>query len=87
MICAYAPTHCSAEDQKENFFSDLQEAIDSTTENDVPMIVSDINACVGSRIKGNSEWMGVHGCHGIGKVNDQCMAFLQFCMINHEHMV
>ena len=26
--------------------------------------------------------MGVLGCHGIGKANDQGMAFLQFCMIN-----
>ena len=65
VICAYAPTHRSAEGAKENFFSDLQEAIDSTSENDVLMIVGDFNAHVSSRIKGNSEWMGVLGCHGI----------------------
>ena len=57
-------------------------SIDSTSENEVLMIVGDFNARVGSRNKGNSEWMGVLGCHGIGKVNDQGMAFLQFCMIN-----
>ena len=80
VICANAPTHHSAEGEKDNFFSDLQEAIDSTSENDVLVIVGDFYARVGCRIKGNSEWMGVLGCHGIGKVNDQGMAFLQFCM-------
>ena len=82
VICAYAPTYHSAEEQKESFFSELQEAIDSTSENDVLIIAGDFNARVGSRTKGSSEWMGVLGCHGIGKVNDQGMAFLQFCMIN-----
>ena len=49
---------------------------------DVLMIVGDFNSHLGGRIKGNSDWMGVLGCHGIEKVNDQGMSFLQICMIN-----
>ena len=59
--------------------------IDSVPEEeDVLIMVGDWNARVGNteRSDTDSEWEGVQGCHGVGKMNESGERFLSFCAMN-----
>ena len=84
IVSAYAPTHRSTQEKKDEFFADLQSTLDSVPEDDVLLLLGDFNARVGSsrRESDNPSWSSVRGFHGIGKMNESGEALLTFCAIN-----
>ena len=82
----YAPTHQSSQEKKEEFYTDLQRTLDGVAKDDVLLLLGDFNARVGSseRQTGTvtSNWNGVKGCQGVGKMNESGEALLSFCAVN-----
>nr|KAG5693154.1 hypothetical protein BaRGS_035352 [Batillaria attramentaria] len=76
LISAYAPTLTSPDDSKEQFYTQLDQAIRSTLQSDKLVILGDFNARVG---KDHNSWEGVLGRHGVGKVNDNGLLLLSKC--------
>ena len=76
IISAYAPTLTSPDDVKGQFYDELDNLIKSTPKNDKLVILGDFNARVG---RDHSNWEGVLGSHGIGKVNDNGLLLLSNC--------
>ncbi|XP_062861160.1 craniofacial development protein 2-like [Trichomycterus rosablanca] len=77
ILQAYAPTTDAVEKDVENFFTDLQQAIDQIPAKDVIFITGDFNAKVGSR-----EDLPVVGKFGLGKRNDAGDRLVQCCTEN-----
>ncbi len=84
IVSAYAPTHRSTQEKKDEFFTDLQSTLNGVHEDDVLLLLGDFNARVGSseRQAGNSNWSEVRGCHGVGRKNESGEALLSFCTLN-----
>ena len=75
IISAYAPTMTCSENDKDQFYQDL-EALLHSCNNDKIIILGDFNARVGND---TTSWPGVIGPHGVGKVNDNGERLLNFC--------
>ena len=69
VVSVYAPTHRASQEDKDQFFDDLQGVMDCISSDDLLLIVGDFNARVGGGKRGDS-WVGVRGCYGVGSVND-----------------
>ena len=84
VVSVYAPTFRAPVEQKEQFYSDLQDTLDEVSEHDLLLMVGDFNARVGSTEQGgNGEtWAGVRGAHGVGKMNEAGADLLSFCALN-----
>ena len=84
VVSVYAPTFRAPVEEKEKFYSDLQDTLDGVSEQDLLLIVGDLNARVGSTEWGGSSvsWPGVRGVHGAGKVNEAGAELLSFCALN-----
>ena len=86
IISVYAPTHQSSLEKKEEFYTDLQRALDGVVKDDVLLLLGDFNARVGisERQTGTVtfNWNGVKGCHGVGKMNESGEHLLSFCAVN-----
>ena len=84
VISVYAPTFGAPVEEKETFYSDLQDTLDEVREQDLLMIVGDFNARVGSTEQGGcgGTWAGVRGVHGVGKMNEAGADLLSFCALN-----
>ena len=84
VISAYAPTFCSPQEYKDQFYDDLMCTISSVCQDYLLLVVGDFNARVGSNhpelVKG--EWSGVRSNHGVGNVNGAGRALLTFCAVN-----
>ena len=65
VIQVYAPTSSAEEAEVERFYEDLQDLLELTTKKDVPFIIGERNAKVGSQ-----ETPGVTGKFGIGIWNE-----------------
>ena len=65
VIQAYAPTSNAEEAEVEWFYEDLQDLLELTPKKDVPFIIGDWNAKVGSQ-----ETPGVTGIFGLGAQNE-----------------
>ena len=59
VICAYAPTNDYPEDQKDNFYVELQHAVDRVAARNTLVLAGDFNAQVGA--EDPQQW---HGCLG-----------------------
>ena len=82
-IGVYDPTHWAGQEEKDEFYTDLQSVIDGVAE-DVLMIVGDFNARVGSCKRQEEDmWNGVRGCHGVGQINKSGEALLSWCALNN----
>ena len=77
VVSVYAPTHRASQEDKDKFFDDLQSVIDGISVDDLLVVVVDFNARVGCGERGDP-WDGVHGCHGVGHVNDSGEALLSW---------
>ena len=53
----YAPTNRASQEEKDEFYADLQSVIDGVAEEDVLMIMGDFNARVGSSERQEEEDM------------------------------
>ena len=76
IISAYALTLTSPDDAKEQFYEQFDQDIRSTPLSDKLVILGDFNA----RVKRDySNWEGVLGRHGVGKINDNGLLLLSKC--------
>ena len=77
VVQVYAPTSNAEEAEVEQFYEDLQELIELTTQKDVLFIIGDWNAKVGSK-----ETPGVTGKFGLGVQNESGQRQIEFCQEN-----
>ena len=75
-ISVYAPTHYTAQEQKDKFWDDLKGVIESTENGDILIILGDFNARVG---RGGPDASPVLGTHGPIDVNDAGERLIEFC--------
>ena len=71
-IKCYAPTNEAEEEDKDNWYEQLQLAVSS-----MPMITGDMNAKVGADNANCDRAMGKHGC---GEINDNGERLIGFCL-------
>ena len=77
VIQVYAPISNAEEAEAEWFYEDLQELLELTPQKDVPFIIGDWNAKVGSQ-----ETPGVTGKFGLGVQNEAGQRLIEFCKEN-----
>ena len=77
VIQAYAPTSNAEEAGIEWFYEDLQDLLELTPKKDVPFIIGDWNAKVGSQ-----ETPGVTGKFDFGVQNEAGQRLIEFCREN-----
>ena len=77
VIQVYAPTSNAEEAEAERFYEDLQALLELTPQKDVPFIIRDWNAKVGSQ-----ETPGVTGKSGLGVQNEAGQRPIEFCQEN-----
>ena len=77
VIQVYALTSNAEESEVERFYEDLQDVIEVTPKTDVPFIIGDWNAKVGSQ-----ETPGVTGKFGLGIRNEAGQRLIEFCQEN-----
>ena len=77
VIQAYALTSNTEEAELEQFYEDLQALLELTPQKDVPFIIRDWNAKVGSQ-----ETPGVTGKFGLGIQNEAGKRLIEFCQEN-----
>ena len=73
----YAPTSNVEEAEVEWFYEDLQNLLELTSKQDVPSIIRDWNAKVGSQ-----EIPGITGKFGLGVQNEAGQRLTEFCQDN-----
>ena len=77
VIQAYAPISNAEEAEVEQFYEDLQDLLELTPKKDVPFIIGDWNAKVGSQ-----ETPGVTGKFGLGIWNEARQRLIEFFQEN-----
>ena len=77
IIQTYAPVRNDEEAEVERFYEDLQDLLELTPQKDVPFIIADWNAKVGSQ-----ETPGVTGKFGLGIQNEAGQRLIEFCQEN-----
>src|SRR6218665_1527154 len=79
VIQVYAPTSNSTEEEIEDFYTALQEAMGNTPSQDLIIVMGDFNAKVG---KDWETWRGAMGRFGYGEENQRGGRLLSFCLGN-----
>ena len=77
IIQVYAPTSNAEEAEVERLYEDLQDLLELTPKKDVPFIIGDWNAKVGSQ-----ETPGVTGKFGLGMRSEAGQRLTEFCQEN-----
>ena len=80
IISAYAPTLTSRDDAKNAFYEGLSMVVRDVPADDKLILLGDFNARVGTD---NSNWRGILGPHGVGKMNTNGLMLLSFCAENN----
>ena len=78
IIQVYAPTNEAEEEEKEDFYHQLQSAYNNRKARDLTMVIGDLNAKVGSD---NRNWEASMGTHG-GVINENGEMFCDSCVSN-----
>ena len=76
LVSCYAPTLCSSDQEKDNFYNQLRNVISGVRHKDKIILLGDFNARVGSDFQ---SWEGVWGNHGVGRMNSNGLRLLSFC--------
>ena len=79
VIQTYAPTASSTEEEIDEFYMSLQTVMNSISNTDLVIIMSDFNAKVG---RDRKTWHEAMGKYGYGETNDRGERLLQFCLCN-----
>nr|KAG5694275.1 hypothetical protein BaRGS_031993 [Batillaria attramentaria] len=79
LIQTYAPTNDAREEEKEEFYEQLQTTVDKCNKHDIVIIMGDLNAKVGDNNKDTEEIMGKHG---MGSMNKNGEHLCDFCLVN-----
>ncbi|XP_072025119.1 craniofacial development protein 2-like [Amphiura filiformis] len=80
ILQVYAPTNETNEEDKDNFYEQLQAIVDSIHKHDVLIVMGDLNAKVGEDNEGCESIMGKHG---LGVRNDNGERLVDFCNLNN----
>ena len=76
---AYAPTNDAMDEEKDEFFNQLQDTVSSCNRNDTIVVMGDLNAKVGNNNTNREEVMGKFG---VGVMNDNGERLCDFCNAN-----
>ena len=76
IICAYAPTQVSPEEQKDNFYQELTSLLSRVDNSDKVVLLGDFNARVGRQ---SEMWDGAIGPNGSGQMNSNGLRLLSLC--------
>ena len=79
IIQVHAPHNEREDKEKEQFYQELQEVVDSCNRNDIIIVIGDLNAKVGNDNNGYERIMGIHG---LGIQNDNGERLCEFCQMN-----
>ena len=79
IIQCYAPTNDCSDDDKDNFYNQLQAETESAPRHDL-IIMGDLNAKVGSD---NTDFESVMGKHGVGNRSDNGDRLVEYCAMNN----
>ena len=79
IVQVYAPTNDAPTEEKDDFYTRLQEVVDKLPIRDVNVVMGDLNAKVGCD---NSSLEQIMGSHGVGEVNDNGERLQDFCAFN-----
>ena len=79
MVQAYVPTNDAMDEEKDEFYNQLQDTVSSCNRNDIIVVMGDLKAKVGNN-KTNREV--VMGKFGIGAMNDNGERLCDFCSAN-----
>ena len=79
ILQSYAPINESSEEDKDEFYEQLQAAKVKVLKNNICLIIEDFNAKVGSD---NSTYEIPMGKHGMGERNDNGTRLVEFCSEN-----
>uniref|UniRef100_H2ZWX3 Endonuclease/exonuclease/phosphatase domain-containing protein n=1 Tax=Latimeria chalumnae TaxID=7897 RepID=H2ZWX3_LATCH len=83
VISAYAPTLAAEEEQKEQFYADLDEILTIIWKEDKIILLGDFNARVG---QDSNMWRGTIGKEGLGKANPNSILLLSKC-VEHDLVI
>ena len=82
LIQVYAPTSDAADDEREQFYDDLQELLDVTPASDLVLVSGDFNARIGNSLD-KLEEREVVGKYCLGRRNDAGEDMANFCVANN----
>ena len=79
IIQCYAPTSTASDEEMEEFYCSMQEALNSIPNRDVKLVMGDLNAKVG-KLASSSVCCGKYG---LGEQNERGSDLLEFCEMNN----
>ena len=79
IIQCYAPTNDAEEEKKEEFYQQLQAAINRGEARDMTILMGDLNAKIRSD---NTGYENIMGTHGLGQMNENGERFADLCALN-----
>ena len=79
VVQAYAPTNDAMDEEKNDFYKQLQDTVSRCNINDLIVVMGDLNAKVGNNNTNREEVMGKFG---VGVMNDNGERLCDFCNAN-----
>ena len=76
LVSCYAPTMNAPVQESNDFYDQLRSVISKVPHKDKLVLMGDFNAPVGAD---QQTWSGIHGPHGVGKMNSNGLRLLSLC--------